>query len=109
MKFNWQLVAVLFDVSIYAGGVSHEEGPITVTELCGNSLRNGAQPQNTLLLVIFHPRWRSSLQSRCKAGWSAGRGQDLSQFARHGASRHIHLPEPVLRGDVALREEQILI
>ncbi len=47
---------------------------------------------------------------RCALSWrSERRAHDFGEFAVGAAAIDIHLPEAVLRGDVALRDEHVLL
>src|SRR5215471_961123 len=105
------MVATLLHVRIHSAGIVLEKFPITGWQLLRHSFSHGSKPQDSLLLVKIEPGHSAARRSG-KSGWG-GRGstrcrQNFRQLAPRETPCHIHLPEPVLRCDVTLREEKVI-
>ena len=91
-KLGRQPVLMRADKGIHAARVIVEVAAVAVVESRGQPLRRRAHGQHTLHAVVFHEL----------------RSQDLRCLAGGHAARHIHLPEAVLGGHIALGKEQIV-
>ena len=92
MKFKWQPVAMAVDERIDAACVRLELAPLIRRKGCCGTVGRCAQLQITLHLVV---------QDESGA-------EDLGELSGRMTAQRVHLPQAILRGDVALREEQIL-
>ena len=91
MKFKWQPVTMAVDERVYPACVRLELAPLIRWKGCCGTVGRRAQLQITLHLVVqdeFGP-------------------EDLRELSGRMTAQRVHLPQAILRGDVALREEQI--
>ena len=86
-----QRLLVLRDVGVHSGSVGFELRPLRRGHVGDGTLGDLPQSQDALLAVNL----------------DVLRTQHRGQFPGSETARHVHLPQPVLRGDVALREEQV--
>src|ERR1700733_5957212 len=80
------------DVGIYAARIVLKIAAVALGEPCGHALGCGPHLQYALHAIMLDQVF----------------AQKLGQLASGHAARHIHLPETVLRGDVALRFKEIV-
>ncbi len=90
-KLQRQRLLVLRDVRVHARGVSLELRLLRSRHDGHRSLGHLPQSQDALLAVKL----------------DVLRTQHRRQFARSETAGHVHLPQPVLRGNVSLREQQV--
>src|SRR5262245_2188796 len=81
-----------FDKRVDPTRVSFEEGAISGREALHRFASGGAQPKDPLLAITLE---------------KSGTG-DFSHFSGSKASHDVHLPEAVLRRDVALGEKEVV-
>src|ERR1017187_2336915 len=90
-KYQRQSFLVLRDVSVHPGGIGFEVGALGHVHVGRVSLRNLSQAKDAMLAIEL----------------DVLRSQNGGQVAGSVAPGHVHLPQPVLRGDVTLSKEQI--
>ena len=91
-KLRRQPILMRPDEGIHPARIIVEVSPVAVIEARGQPLRRRAHGQHPLHAVVLHQL----------------RAQNLRRLAACHAASHIHLPEPVLRGHIALGKEQIV-
>ena len=90
-KFQRQSFLVLRDVSVHPGGIGFEVGALGHAHVGHVSLRDLSQAKDAMLAIKL----------------DVLRPQNGGQIAGSVAPGHVHLPQPVLRGDVALGKKQV--
>ena len=78
---------------IHAEGVLFEAMSIRIRKAAIHPLRNIAELKNTLAFIVL----------------DEGRTENLCKFSGRVPPQHVHLPEPVLGRDVALRQQQVVL
>ena len=86
-----QSFLVLLDVGVHAGGIGLEVRALGHVHVGDSPLRDLPQAEDALLAIDL----------------DVLRPQNRGQVAGSVAPGHVHLPQPVLRGDVTLRKEQV--
>ena len=93
MKLGRQRILVLRDEEIYAARIGFVAGAVFRRQVGVDAMRGIAKLKHALRLVV--PKQRGA--------------HDLGQFAVGVAAKGVHLPQAILRGDVALRDEHVLL
>ena len=88
-EFERKPVAMRFEKRIYSASVSVKISPVARGDNLLRRFGCEPQPQNPLLAVHLHRVFADHFR----------------KFSGSGAPHHVHLPQPVLRGDVSLRKK----
>jgi hypothetical protein len=91
-KLDWQRVEMGLDERIHAARIGGEGGAVGSRHGVNGIFGEMPHPQRSRFLIRFEP----------------GRTHDFGQLSAGKAPQAIHLPQPVLRGRVALREKSVL-
>ena len=90
-KLQRKRLLVLRNVSVHPGGIGLELRALRRRHVGNGPLRHLPQAENPLLSINL----------------DVLRSKHCGQLAGSVTARHVHLPQPVLRGDVSLREQQV--
>ena len=88
-----QRILVLRDVEIHAARIGFVAGALFRRQVGVDAMRGIAKLKHALRLVVTKQRG----------------AHDFGEFAIGVAAKDIHLPQAILRGDVALRDEHVLL
>ena len=83
---------LLLDVGVHAACVDFEIVLVTVAEVLDRVLGEVTKSENALLTIVRE----------------SGRAEDFAELTGRVAAREVHLPEAILGGDIALREEEVV-
>ena len=83
---------LLRDVGVHTACVDLEIVLVTVGEVLDRVFGEVTKSKNALLTIVRE----------------SGRAEDFAELAGRVAAREIHLPETILSGDIALREEEVV-
>jgi hypothetical protein len=92
MKFDGERIAARSDEGVDAASVCLQLVELIGRQRCEGAVGSGANLQVALQPIMLNERW----------------AEDFGKLAGGVAAESVHLEEAVLRGDVALREEQVV-
>src|SRR6266571_3020641 len=86
-EFQRKIVLVPLDELVYAAGIGFDDLASFRLEKCGIAVRSAAKPEDAKFLVNRKRPWT----------------KNFGKLAARGTAHQIHLPEAILRHNVALR------